>query len=394
MNLSADNNKKLKILIMSAPIGSGHKMAAVALGEAFRNMENVEVVQGNVFDFLPSISGNAFLKFYETVLAVCPSLYAFSYRWSNQGGGSLWIRNLVNSLLLHLGKSFIEKVNPDVVFSTHATPTGIFSLYKQKYNSKLWLGVAITDFTVHRWLVCPGVDAYFVADEKLLEQMGGNERKFACGIPVRSVFSEHNDIMAIRKSVCDAIGWPSDAYVCLLAGGGGGMLPMDDIACHLLQNNNNKVHVIAVAGHNDALRKKLIMLQKRVLSGNKDKNVSRLAVFGFTDDLPLLMQAADIVVTKAGGVSAAECLSCGTDVLIYKPLPGQEQANTAFLEKEYGFTAVTDIRQLESYLGQAMCIPLSERLCLQQPRKELFGRPDAAQRIAELTEKLYHLNTI
>ena len=172
------------------------------------------------------------------------------------------------------------------------------------------------------------------------------------------------------------------------------MLPMDDIACHLLQNNNNKVHVIAVAGHNDALRKKLIMLQKRVLSGNKDKNVSRLAVFGFTDDLPLLMQAADIVVTKAGGVSAAECLSCGTDVLIYKPLPGQEQANTAFLEKEYGFTAVTDIRQLESYLGQAMCIPLSERLCLQQQRKELFGRPDAAQRIAELTEKLYHLNTI
>ena len=50
---SEPGNKKLKILIMSAPIGSGHRMAAVALEEALLRLENVEVVQGNVFDFFP-----------------------------------------------------------------------------------------------------------------------------------------------------------------------------------------------------------------------------------------------------------------------------------------------------------------------------------------------------
>ena len=185
---SEPGNKKLKILIMSAPIGSGHRMAAVALEEALLRLENVEVVQGNVFDFFPSVIGKAFLKFYGTVLKFCPFLYELSYRWSNQGGGSLWMRNLLNGILLRLGKAFIEEVKPDVVFSTHATPTGILSLYKQKYDPGLWLGVVITDFTVHRWLVCPGVDAYFVADEKLFGQINDA--------------AEHCDVMADVSGSC------------------------------------------------------------------------------------------------------------------------------------------------------------------------------------------------
>ena len=246
MNENSNSNKKLKILILSAPIGSGHRMAAVALEEALLRLKNVEVVQGSVFDFFPSVIGKAFLKFYETVLAVCPWLYALSYRWSNHGGGSLWMRNLLNGFLLRLGKAFIEEVRPDVVFSTHATPTGILSLYKQKYDPDLWLGVVITDFTVHRWLVCPGVDAYFVADEKLFGQINDaaehcgkkpdsskpvsgdrdaqhqavNEKQtettpvlLAWGIPVRSQFAEKRNPEAARQEVRNTFGWPLDAFV-------------------------------------------------------------------------------------------------------------------------------------------------------------------------------------
>ena len=108
------------------------------------------------------------------------------------------------------------------MFSTHATPTGIMSLYKEKYNPHIWLGVVVTDFTVHRWLVCNGVDAYFLADKKLADlvlpgsslknneaetkagpsfqdkkasgdlHLGAVPQVFAYGIPVRRIFSEHN----------------------------------------------------------------------------------------------------------------------------------------------------------------------------------------------------------
>ena len=434
MDSKSGNNKKLKILILSAPIGSGHRMAAVALEEVLLRLENVEVVQGNVFAFFPSWLGNAFLKFYEKVLAFCPWLYALSYRWSNRDGGSLWMRNLINSILLHLGKAFIDEVKPDVVFSTHATPTGILSLYKQKYDNNLWLGVVVTDFTVHRWLVCPGVDAYFVADEKLLGQIGdpadfcevkagqacseAGENKAhpspmlpvlcASGIPVRAAFAEQNDLAAVRAEVRRRFGWPGDAFVCLLAGGGGGMLPMEEIVVSLYNSKYKNIHVIAVAGHNDGLRKKLEAVRKAFMvkpvyaeNRNDAKSVPaddpsrqsqnygfRLAVLGFTDEMPQLMQAADVVITKAGGVSLAECLACGANILIYHPLPGQEQGNTAFLQKEYGVAAVTDLRQLEEFLEREMNLPLAERLQRQEERQQRYGYRPAAEQIAEFADGL------
>lgn len=422
MEREPGKNKKRKILIMSAPIGSGHRMAAAAMEEALLRLDNVDVVQGNVFDFFPSWLGNGFLKFYGNVLKFCPWLYALSYRWSNQGGGSLWMRNLINGILLRLGKPFIEKVKPDAVFSTHATPTGILSLYKRNYAPDLWLGVVITDFTVHRWLVCPGVDAYFVADEKLFGQIddalehcegkagfskpvpGGNvvhnqaESKnqigiqpalFAWGIPVRAAFAEQKDLAAARAAVRKTFGWPADAFVCLLAGGGGGMLPMEEILKSLCNSKYKNIHAVAVTGHNDVLREKLKTLREGLAAHHTTNNVSRLEILGFTDSMPELMQAADVVITKAGGVSLAECLSCGANILIYHPLPGQEQGNTAFLQKEYGVAAVTDIRQLDEYLERELRVPLTERLQRQQERQKQFGHPHAAERIASFTDGLY-----
>lgn len=392
MEREAGKNRKLKILILSAPIGSGHRMAAVALEEALLRLENVEVVQGNIFNFFPSVIGKAFLKFYETVLAVCPWLYALSYRWSNQEGGSLWIRNLLNGILLRLGKTFIEEVKPDVVFSTHATPTGILSLYKQKYDANLWLGVVVTDFSVHRWLVCPGVDAYFVADENLFGQIDSYSETtpalFGWGIPVRGKFAEKRDPAAVRQEMRSQFGWPADAFVCLLAGGGGGMLPMEDIVKSLQNEKFKDIYVAAVTGHNDRLRKKLEAQQKEFSKHKTEENVSRMTVLGFTDEMPQLMQAADVVITKAGGVSLAECLACGANILIYHPLPGQEQGNTAFLQREYDAAAVTDIRQLDEYLERELGVSLSERLQKQQARKQRYGHSEAAERIAALTDRL------
>ena len=305
------------------------------------------------------------------------------------------MRNQLNGILLRLGKTFIEEVKPDAVFSTHATPTGILSLYKQKYDSSLWLGVVVTDFTVHRWLVCPGVDAYFLADEKLFGQIdsaaGRSETQpalYGWGIPVRGRFTEKQEPATIRREVRDRFGWSAGAFVCLLAGGGGGMLPMEEIVKSLQNEKFKDIYVVAVTGHNDGLCKKLEALQKGFSKTESDESTSRLAVLGFTDEMPQLMQAADVVITKAGGVSLAECLECGANILIYHPLPGQEQGNTVFLQQEYGAAAVTDLRQLDDYLEREKKVSLSERLQRQNMRKQHYGHRAAAGQIAELTDKL------
>ncbi len=71
----ASCEKKYTILLLSAPIGSGHKLAAQALEQSFALADNVQVVHGSIFDFFPGSIGNAFLRFYLWVLSYCPWLY-------------------------------------------------------------------------------------------------------------------------------------------------------------------------------------------------------------------------------------------------------------------------------------------------------------------------------
>jgi len=43
------------------------------------------------------------------------------------------------------------------------------------------------------------------------------------------------------------------------------------------------------------------------------------------------MSASDLLITKPGGLTSSEALAAGLPMLIYNPLPGQEQRNTRFL---------------------------------------------------------------
>ena len=135
----ASCEKKYTILLLSAPIGSGHKLAAQALEQSFALADNVQVVHGSIFDFFPGSIGNAFLRFYLWVLSYCPWLYELAYKWGNRQSGSLWLRNFINGTLASLAQDFIVRTNPDAVIATHATPAGIMAIYKKKFKPDLLL---------------------------------------------------------------------------------------------------------------------------------------------------------------------------------------------------------------------------------------------------------------
>ena len=131
--------KKYTVLLLSAPIGSGHRLAAEALREALSEQADVEVVHGNVFDFFPHFLGSTFLRTYLWILGCCPWLYELAYKWGNQQSGSLWLRSLINRSLALLGSSYLQRVRPDAVIATHATPAGIMCYYKEKHPGIFWV---------------------------------------------------------------------------------------------------------------------------------------------------------------------------------------------------------------------------------------------------------------
>jgi processive 1,2-diacylglycerol beta-glucosyltransferase len=105
--------------------------------------------------------------------------------------------------------------------------------------------------------------------------------------------------------------WEERTLVCLLMGGGEGLLPMVPIIETLRKAYLPYLKIVAVAGRNASLEASL-------------EQFPDITVYGFTDALPDLMIGADIVVTKAGGLTLSEALTAGTEIIIYQPLPGAE----------------------------------------------------------------------
>lgn len=66
----ASCEKKYTILLLSAPIGSGHKLAAQALEQSFALADNVQVVHGSIFVFFPGDSAMLFYVFILWVLLI------------------------------------------------------------------------------------------------------------------------------------------------------------------------------------------------------------------------------------------------------------------------------------------------------------------------------------
>lgn len=351
----------IKILLLSAPIGSGHRLAAEALKQAFEKNANVQVIHGNVFDFFPAILGKTFLRTYLWILAACPWLYELMYKWGNRGEGSLWMRSLINGALAYLGNGFIKKSQADVVIATHATPAGIMSIYKQKYKPDLYLCGVITDYTVHRWWLCDGVDTYFIADERLKERFPKNFETIAYGIPLREGFQGLD-----KEACCHNLGWLADKKVCLLMGGGDGLLPMEEIINSILAKAPANLQLVALTGKNASLRARLTA-----------KFGSRVQVLGFTEQIPQLMCAADMIVSKAGGLSSAEVLASDLDFIIYKPLPGQEANNAKFLASYCGATIAASTGEICQKI-LSLCAEGSAEI---EKAQEPYGKPLAAQKI-------------
>ena len=110
---------------------------------------------------------------------------------------------------------------------------------------------------------------------------------------------------------------------------------------------------------------------------------SRLRTEGYVRDVRRLMAAADLVVSKAGGMTLAEAMAAEVPLLCYGSLPGQERRNERFASRAGLALVARDRRDLARLLDRALRD--TELLEALRERMRVYRRPDAARRIADLT---------
>lgn len=362
--------KKFRALLVSAPVGAGHQRAAAALAQAF-TAEGAEARQLDIFTLLPRLARAFFLHAYPLVLQHCPQAYAGAYAWGNDSGAALWLRSALSRYLAGALWPLVDAWQPDALIATHATPAGALDALRCAKGCRIYSASVITDFVVHRLWVYPTTDAYFMAREELGAQLlhwgvpVGRAQAF--GIPLDARFARLPDKRAARAR----LGIAPEGNVVLLMGGGGGLLPMEAAVC-ALEAVDPPPTILAVAGANAALLARL-----RALAG---RTRCALRAFGFVDCVPALMAASDLLVSKAGGLTASEALCASLPLFVYRPLPGQEARNAAALCALGAALEVEDAAQLAAQTARLFADGAARRRMVKAARAA--ARPQAAHDIA------------
>ena len=95
-------------------------------------------------------------------------------------------------------------------------------------------------------------------------------------------------------------------------------------------------HAIVVAARNESLERHL----------SNDRSLSSVSVAGWTERMPDLMAASDVLIQNAGGVTCLEAFSVRLPVLMFDPLPGHGEDNARQqIDGDFGSTYAHQVGQ-------------------------------------------------
>ncbi|SEM88760.1 glycosyltransferase [Paenibacillus sp. OV219] len=377
------------ILILTGDYGSGHIQAAAALRNAIKatHPELPTIVMDYMAQAHPLV--HPFSKYmYLNGVQSFPRTYGYIY--SKTRGQNRLSSSLKYMHGFGLGKflAMLDRVKPSAIISTFPLAAGAASLMKVGGYCHAPLITVITDFTDHSYWLHPQTDLYIVGSQEVaqrLTRVGVDPGRIAVtGIPIRPEYSRSYDKQAIRAE----LGLRSELPTLLVMGGGNGLMGQEvtESLCSWVQSHERPdLQLIIVCGHNDKLKQQLSRLRE----------ISRvpLVVTGFTDRIPELMAAADILITKSGGLTSSEALASGLPMLIYKPLPGQEIDNANFLRHSGAAMHLSSLDELK----HAVQMLLSNPSHLEAMRRQALcvSKPYAADSAAQIAAALvYQANKI
>ena len=368
-------NHPRKILILTADAGYGHRAAAnaiaAALAERYGDRCTVTVLNPLEDPRAPALLRVA-QDDYDRVILKTPELYRLGYEVSD---GPLPIGIAERALVVMLYttmRDVLRRHAPDAIVTTY--PLYQAPIYAVFALSSWYCPVltVVTDLaTVHGLWFNTDVDKCLAPTEAVMQKAieGGlpAERVELTGLPVSPAFAQAVDPADLRAR----LGWRTDRYVALMAGSK--RVTRLEPTVRVLNHSGLPLEFALVSGGDEALRARWMAEDWHAPAH----------VYGYVDDMPSMMLAADFIVCKAGGLIVSEALAAGLPPLLVEALPGQETGNVDHVVRAGAGAYVEDpIAALETVCHWLVhdAAELAER----RVRARRVGKPDAAFRAAEL----------
>jgi processive 1,2-diacylglycerol beta-glucosyltransferase len=365
------------VLIVSVSAGTGHIRAGEALAKAaVAHPETGEVLHIDALRYTNKMFRRFYSRFYIDLVKSAPTLLGWFYDSQDEPWKTEKMRLMLDRMNTGPLVRQIKKFKPDITICTHFLPSEILSHLIKHGKVDTQLSVAVTDYHVHAMWLSRIFHHYFVANEESrvqLENIGfPPERISVSGIPIDPVFSEPWDRAALRAQHA----LRDDAPLLLVSAGALGVSAAERIV-EVLGQLTMPVQVVVVCGKNEKLKQ---TVQQQLARGSAPEHLS-FRVLGYTNAMDQWMKSADLYIGKPGGLTTAEAMSCGLPMVIYQPIPGQEERNSDFL-LENG--AAVKCNQLTTMAYKVdMLLRDEERRAKMRRRALALGRPDAAVQVIQ-----------
>ena len=364
-----------RVLILSASVGSGHVKAADALARAMRERPDVEeVLCDDSLDHTNVLHKQFYSTLYKKLSAMLPEFLGWWYETSDDP----WVADK-SRLAIDLPQalplmSLVKDFRPDVILCTHFMPAGVISWLISNGKLDARLGVVVTDFHFHAFWITRAFNWYFVAqeDDKIhMEALGlPSDRIKITGIPVEPDFAKPVDAEAVLRRHGLQPGRPTF----LVVGGALGLSPATAVVRQLL-NLDRDFQAVIVCGRNEEMQDDIVQLVK--------SRPGDFRVLGFTKEIPELMAASTMILSKPGGMTTAEALARGLPMMILDPIGGQEERNADVLLEVGAAVKCTEVTLVAHKLRRLLDDPA--RLERMRDAARALGRPNAASEIARIT---------
>lgn len=371
-----------RILFLISDTGGGHRSAANAITAAIDQLKiavkgEPVVFQHRVDDvathctFPLSQLGLA----YSTALRFAPPIYGALYHATNGRRRFRSVIRFCEPLYRQRLRELFLDYRPDVIVSVH--PLLNHAALRARADAKLDAPIitVITDLgRVHEGWLIPEADAVVVPAREVYErarQRGVPEDRLRLlGHPIHPKFEDVTESkMELRKH----LHLPADKTIALLMAGGegGGKLLPTTLA---IARAKLPLHMLVVTGRNTALQTKLEEMAPTLSTP--------MTIYGYSNEVPSLMRAADLLVTKAGPGTIAEASVAELPVVVYDFIPGQERGNLDYVRTNgIGVVALTTAEVVRSV---RRIVQNLERLQSMRARQGVIAPRGSARRIAAL----------
>ncbi|MEE1329803.1 MAG: glycosyltransferase [Acutalibacteraceae bacterium] len=236
---------------------------------------------------------------------------------------------------------FLEENRYDAIICTHVFSAMMVTELRRRRKLSLPCYFVATDYTCSPGVNQTSMDAYFIPHEKLIPEFAENgiqtSKLVPSGIPVRDAFYHK----AEKKEARRTLSLPEDKKTVLLMCGSMGCGPIKSLAEELPEHLSPNATLIVICGSNVKLFKLL----------TKKQPPENCRIIGFTNKMPLYMDAADLILTKPGGLSTSEAAVKALPMLFINAVPGCETRNIEFFLNN----GCADMRDSDIELCDAVC---------------------------------------